>query len=98
MPWIWSFRRCPATDSPGRPTTTGWDCTRIARAWATLIKGLGYTRYAAQGGDWGSVVTEQKGVQAVTSWGCARRHCMGLRIHPSAYPLILWTTMHGATR
>jgi pimeloyl-ACP methyl ester carboxylesterase len=48
----------------GKPATTGWDCTRMARAWAVLMKRLGYTRYVAQGGDWGALVTEQMGVQA----------------------------------
>jgi pimeloyl-ACP methyl ester carboxylesterase len=48
----------------GRPTTTGWDCPRMARAWNVLMKRLGYTRYVAQGGDWGALVTEQMGVQA----------------------------------
>jgi len=48
----------------GKPTTTGWDCTRMARAWTVLMKRLGYTRYVAQGGDWGSLVSEQMGVLA----------------------------------
>ena len=48
----------------GKPTTTGWDCTRMARAWIVLMKRLGYTRYVAQGGDWGALVTEQMGVLA----------------------------------
>ncbi|OIJ27179.1 epoxide hydrolase family protein [Nocardioides luteus] len=41
----------------GKPTSTGWNVERIARAWAELMRRLGYTRWAAQGGDWGSVVT-----------------------------------------
>jgi pimeloyl-ACP methyl ester carboxylesterase len=40
-----------------KPTETGWDVTRIARAWATLMQRLGYDRWVAQGGDWGSGVT-----------------------------------------
>jgi pimeloyl-ACP methyl ester carboxylesterase len=48
----------------GRPTTPGWDCTRMARAWIVLMKRLGYSKYVAQGGDWGSVVTEQMGLLA----------------------------------
>jgi len=48
----------------GRPTTTGWDCPHMARAWHVLMQRLGYTRYVAQGGDWGALVTEQMGVQA----------------------------------
>lgn len=48
----------------GKPTTTGWDSTRMAKAWTVLMKRLGYTRYVAQGGDWGALVTEQMGVLA----------------------------------
>jgi pimeloyl-ACP methyl ester carboxylesterase len=48
----------------GKPTTTGWGPERIARAWDVLMKRLGYTRYAAQGGDWGAVVVDFMGVQA----------------------------------
>ncbi|MFJ8792233.1 epoxide hydrolase family protein [Streptomyces sp. NPDC102462] len=44
-----------------RPATTGWTNARIAAAWATLMERLGYTRYIAQGGDWGGVVTTQLG-------------------------------------
>ena len=40
-----------------KPTETGWDVTRIARAWATLMPRLGYQRWVAQGGDWGAGVT-----------------------------------------
>ena len=45
----------------GKPATSGWDTTRMARAWSELMKRLGYTRYVAQGGDWGAHVTEQMG-------------------------------------
>ena len=48
----------------GKPTTTGWDCPRMARAWTVLMRRLGYTRYVAQGGDWGAFITEQMGVLA----------------------------------
>jgi pimeloyl-ACP methyl ester carboxylesterase len=41
------------------PTDLGWDPIRIARAWIILMQRLGYTRYVAQGGDWGNAVTEQ---------------------------------------
>jgi pimeloyl-ACP methyl ester carboxylesterase len=54
----------PGYGHSGKPTTTGWDPAHIARAWVTLMKRLGYTRFVAQGGDWGAVVTEQMGVQA----------------------------------
>ena len=47
----------PGYGFSGRPTATGWDPDRIARAWAELMKRLGYTRYVAQGGDWGSPIT-----------------------------------------
>ena len=54
----------PGYGYSGKPTTTGWDCPRIARAWVVLMKRLGYTRYVAQGGDWGALITEQMGVLA----------------------------------
>jgi pimeloyl-ACP methyl ester carboxylesterase len=54
----------PGYGFSGKPTTTGWDPTRIARAWTVLMKRLGYARYVAQGGDWGALVTEQMGVLA----------------------------------
>ena len=54
----------PGYGFSGKPTTTGWDPTRIARAWTVLMKRLGYTRFVAQGGDWGALVTEQMGVLA----------------------------------
>ena len=47
-----------------QPTTGGWEPTRIARAWITLMNRLGYKKYVAQGGDWGDPVTEQMGVMA----------------------------------
>ena len=49
----------PGHGFSGKPTATGWDPIRIARAWTVLMKRLGYTRYVAQGGDWGNAVTEQ---------------------------------------
>jgi pimeloyl-ACP methyl ester carboxylesterase len=48
----------------GKPRETGWDPARMARAWAELMNRLGYTRYVAQGGDWGALVTDLLGVQA----------------------------------
>src|SRR5262245_3369286 len=47
----------PGYGFSGRPTETGWDPDRIARAWAQLMTRLGYTRYVAQGGDWGTPIT-----------------------------------------
>jgi len=49
----------PGYGFSGKPTTTGWDPQRVARAWITLMQRLGYTKYVAQGGDWGDAVTEQ---------------------------------------
>jgi pimeloyl-ACP methyl ester carboxylesterase len=54
----------PGYGFSGKPTTTGWDPAHIARAWIALMKRLGYTKFVAQGGDWGAVVTELMGVQA----------------------------------
>ena len=54
----------PGYGFSGRPTTTGWDAPHIARAWIVLMKRLGYTKFVAQGGDWGAIVTEQMGLQA----------------------------------
>ena len=54
----------PGYGFSGKPTTTGWDPVRIARAWIVLMKRLGYTRFVAQGGDWGNAVTEQMALQA----------------------------------
>ncbi len=47
-----------------KPATTGWDAAHIARAWVVLMKRLGYTKFVAQGGDWGAIVTDLMGVQA----------------------------------
>jgi pimeloyl-ACP methyl ester carboxylesterase len=48
----------PGYGFSGKPTTTGWGAERIARAWITLMKRLGYTKFVAQGGDWGAVVVD----------------------------------------
>lgn len=55
----------PGYGFSGRPTGTGWDPDRIARAWAELMKRLGYTHYVAQGGDWGTPVSSAMARQAV---------------------------------
>jgi len=54
----------PGHGFSAKPTAAGWDPARIARAWVTLMKRLGYTRFVAQGGDWGAAVTQQMGIQA----------------------------------
>jgi len=53
----------PGYGFSGKPAATGWDPARIARAWIVLMKRLGYTRYVAQGGDWGNCVTELMALQ-----------------------------------
>src|ERR1700686_726820 len=53
----------PGYGFSARPITTGWDPARIARAWTVLMKRLGYTKFVAQGGDWGAIITELMGVQ-----------------------------------
>src|SRR5919107_75886 len=53
----------PGYGFSGKPTTTGWDQARIAHAWAVLMKRLGYTRYVAQGGDWGAIINDVMATQ-----------------------------------
>ena len=54
----------PGYGFSGKPTSTGWGPERMGRAWDELMHRLGYTRYVAQGGDWGAFVVDQMGVQA----------------------------------
>ncbi|MBV8526197.1 MAG: alpha/beta fold hydrolase, partial [Acetobacteraceae bacterium] len=54
----------PGYGFSGKPTATGWDISRIARAWVTLMKRLGYARFVAAGGDVGAQVVDELGVQA----------------------------------
>ena len=54
----------PGYGFSGKPTSTGWGPERMARAWAQLMRRLGYTRYVAQGGDWGAFVVDQMALQA----------------------------------
>ena len=73
----------------GKPTAPGWDTTRMARAWNVLMKRLGYTKYVAQGGDWGALVTEQMGVQAPPE-------LLGIHINmPFAVPPEILQALHG---
>jgi pimeloyl-ACP methyl ester carboxylesterase len=53
----------PGYGFSAKPTTTGWDPVRIVQAWAQLMRRLGYTRFVAQGGDWGAAVTQSMGIQ-----------------------------------
>jgi pimeloyl-ACP methyl ester carboxylesterase len=67
---------CPSLPGFGfsaKPTATGWGVDRIASSWAMLMDRLGYTRYGAQGGDWGSAVTTALGAQDL-------EHCAGIHI------------------
>jgi len=54
----------PGYGFSGRPTATGWGPEHVARVWAELMKRLGYTRYVAQGGDWGAVISTEFARQA----------------------------------
>src|SRR5687767_9102805 len=54
----------PGYGFSGKPTSTGWGPERMARGWAELMGRLGYSRYVAQGGDWGAFVVDQMGLQA----------------------------------
>ncbi len=77
----------PGYGFSGKPNVNGWDPQRIARAWATLMQRLGYTRYVAQGGDWGNAVTEQMALQRPA--GLLAIHTnMPATIPPAIAPLI----------
>ncbi len=54
----------PGYGYSGKPAATGWDPAHIGRAWVVLMKRLGYTKFVAQGGDWGAIIVDQMGVQA----------------------------------
>jgi pimeloyl-ACP methyl ester carboxylesterase len=54
----------PGYGFSGKPTTTGWGPERIARAWVELMRRLGYTKFVAQGGDWGALIVDLMAVQA----------------------------------
>jgi pimeloyl-ACP methyl ester carboxylesterase len=54
----------PGYGFSAKPTSVGWGPERIASAWTTLMRRLGYRKFVAQGGDWGAVVTDQMGLQA----------------------------------
>ena len=54
----------PGYGYSGKPRETGWGPDRIARAWTELMRRLGYTRFVAQGGDWGAIITDVMAVQA----------------------------------
>jgi pimeloyl-ACP methyl ester carboxylesterase len=62
----------PGYGFSGKPAEPGWDVSKIATAWDALMRGLGYHRYFAQGGDWGAVVTDNIGQQDLGA--CAGIH------------------------
>jgi pimeloyl-ACP methyl ester carboxylesterase len=53
----------PGYGFSGKPTVTGWDPNRIARAWRALMQRLGYTKFVAQGGDWGAAIVTAMALQ-----------------------------------
>jgi epoxide hydrolase len=63
----------PGFGFSGKPAATGWGVDRIGAAWVTLMARLGYARYGAQGGDWGSAVTTAIGAQDP-------QHCVGIHV------------------
>ncbi len=73
----------PGFGFSGKPTTTGWGIDRIAQAWSVLMDRLGYARYGAQGGDWGSAVTSALG--ALDAGHCAGIHItLAMAARPNA--------------
>ncbi len=54
----------PGYGFSGKPISPGWDPAHIARAWVMLMKRLGYTKFVAQGGDWGAIIVDMMGLQA----------------------------------
>jgi pimeloyl-ACP methyl ester carboxylesterase len=73
---------CPSLPGYGfsdKPAKNGWNVQRIARAWAQLMPRLGYRRYAAQGGDWGAMVTTCIGVQDP-------QNCLGIHLNMPIAP------------
>jgi epoxide hydrolase len=69
----------PGYGFSGKPTRTGWGVDKVAQAWESLMTRLGYDRYGAQGGDWGSAVTTRIGING--------GHCAGIHINmPLGFP------------
>jgi len=88
----------PGYGFSGKPTKPGWNPVTIAKAWATLMQRLGYTKYAAQGGDWGNAISEvmacyssRQDCSAFTptcgdgSTGCFRRRSLRVARHRRAF-------------
>ena len=64
----------PGYGFSAKPTTTGWGPERMARAWAELMKRLGYDRYVALGGDWGAFVVDQMGCRRLQDCSQSQQH------------------------
>lgn len=64
----------PGYGFSGKPTSTGTSVEKIGRMWGTLMSRLGYARYVAQGGDWGSMITQSMGITET-------QHCAGIHIN-----------------
>jgi pimeloyl-ACP methyl ester carboxylesterase len=69
----------PGYGFSGKPSRSGWNVQRIARAWSALMPRLGYQRYAAQGGDWGAMVTTCVGIQDP-------ENCLGIHLNMPIAP------------
>jgi pimeloyl-ACP methyl ester carboxylesterase len=69
----------PGYGFSGKPQRSGWNVQRIARAWSQLMPRLGYPRYAAQGGDWGAMVTTCIGIQDPAN-------CLGIHLNMPIAP------------
>ena len=78
----------PGYGYSGKPTSTGWGPDRIARAWAVLMNRLGYTRYVAQGGDWGAIITDLMAAQAPP--GLIGMHTNMAAVVPPEIDKLLW--------
>jgi pimeloyl-ACP methyl ester carboxylesterase len=78
----------PGYGYSGKPTATGWGPDRIARAWAMLMNRLGYTRYVAQGGDWGAIITDLMAAQAPP--GLIGMHTNMAAVVPPEIDKLLW--------
>lgn len=79
----------PGNGFSGKPTTTGWEPRRIARAYGELMTRLGYARYVAQGGDWGSIVVNFMGVQEPK--GLAGIHTNMPEVVPPEVDAAIWS-------
>jgi pimeloyl-ACP methyl ester carboxylesterase len=78
----------PGYGFSGKPTTAGWTPVRIASAWIELMQRLGYTKYVAQGGDWGAIITDLMAVQAPA--GLIGIHTNMPATVPPAIDKLLW--------